>query len=85
MVDNPLLQGNLSKIKNQFVQKSGHLMASNYIKEVERQVNNLSAYQSETYHNGSGNKHRDISNYSNTSQYNKNLKQTSSSGHSMVM
>ena len=44
MVDNPLLQGNLSKIKNQFVQKSGHLMASNYIKEVERQVNNLSAY-----------------------------------------
>lgn len=49
-------------------------MASNYIKEVERQVNNLSAYQTEAYHNGSGNKHRDISNYSQTSQYNKNTK-----------
>lgn len=56
--------GNLSKIKNQFVQKSGHLMAPNY-KDAERQVTNLSAYQSDAYHNNS--KHRDMSNYSNNS------------------
>ena len=64
--ENHLLNG-MSKIKNQFVQKSGHLMAQGYIKDVERQATNLStAYQSEAYQNNS-NKHRDMSNYSNNS------------------
>ena len=45
-------------------------MASSYIKDVERQANNINAYQSESF--GQSNtvgKHRDMSNYSNNSQY----------------
>ncbi len=60
----------MSKIKNQFVQKSGHLMASNYIKELDRQTNNISnAYQSDSFQNGGPSKHREMSNYSNNSNY----------------
>jgi len=58
----------VNKIKNQFVPKSGHLMNQSYLKDVERQTNNLStAYQSESYQQNG--KHRDISSYSSNSQY----------------
>lgn len=52
------------------MQKSGQLMAQGYIKEVEWQATNMStAYQSDAYQNSSANKHREMSNYSNNSQY----------------
>jgi len=62
-------------------------MASSYIKELDRQANNMSnAYQSDTYQN-SATKHRDMSNYSNNSHYTQltnkvggQLKQNSSGG-----
>lgn len=45
-------------------------MASSYIKDVERMANNISnAYQSESFQNPTVGKHRDMSNYSNNSQY----------------
>ena len=42
-------------------------MASSYIKDVERQANNISAYQSENFQNTNVVKHRDMSNYSSNS------------------
>ena len=63
--ENHLLTG-MSKIKNQYVQKSGHLMNQGFAKE-EHAANLSTAYQSDAYYQTSGDKHRDISNYSNNS------------------
>ena len=52
----------MSKIKNQYVQKSGHLM-----NQGEHAANLSTAYQSDAYHQSKGNKHREMSNYSNNS------------------